>query len=219
MRISGLTRGLVICMVLGWFGVVSATHGLVVADFSAGLGMDGVPQGWEVKEKEGKADFSLVKEGVIHALRLRSEGTSFSLQKPLNVDPRRFPVLSWKWKVTKLPEGGDVRKSNTDDQAAQLFIAFSNSNVISYIWDTNAPQGVVEGTWLPPFLSIKTLVVRSGHEDAGKWVTESRNAHADYRHLFGSEPPRIAGIRLQINSQHTESSGESYFADVVFTNQ
>jgi hypothetical protein len=219
MRTVGLTRSLLICIMLGWFGVVSASRGLVVADFSAGLGRDGVPPGWEVNEKAGKADYSVVKEGNIHALRLRSAGTSFSLQKPVDVDPRQFPVLSWKWKVTKLPYGGDVRKADADDQAAQLFIAFANSNVISYIWDTNAPQGLVEGTWVPPFLAIKTVVVRSGHDNEGKWLTETRNAYVDYRHLFGEEPPKIAGLRLQINSQHTDSSGESYFADVVFRTQ
>jgi hypothetical protein len=219
MRTVGLTRSLFICIVLGWVGMVWASRGLVVGDFSAGLDRDGVPPGWEVKEKAGRADYSVVKEGNIHALRLRSEGTSFSLQKPVDVDPRQFPVVSWKWKVTKLPEGGDVRKASADDQAAQLFIGFANSNVISYIWDTNAPKGLVEGTWLPPFLDIKTIVVRSGKGDAGKWLTETRNAYADYHDLFGEEPPKIAGLRIQINSQHTDSSGESYFADVVFKTQ
>jgi hypothetical protein len=218
-RTRGLTRILLICIVLGWFGVVSASRGLVVADFSTGLGTDGVPPGWQVKEKAGRADLSVVREGAIHALRLRSQGTSFSLQKPVDVDPRQFPMLSWKWKVTKLPDGGDVRKAHADDQAAQLFIAFANSNVISYIWDTNAPEGVVEDTWVPPFLDIKTVVVRSGNDDAGRWLTESRNAYEDYVKLFGQEPPKIAGIRIQINSQHTDTSGESYFAEVVFRTQ
>jgi hypothetical protein len=172
-----------------------------------------------VKEKAGKADFTVVQEEDVHALRLRSEGTSFSLQRPVDIDPRHFPLLSWKWKVTKLPMGGDVRKSNADDQAAQLFVAFSNSNVIAYIWDTNAPQGVVEDTRLPPFLTIKALVVRSGYSDAGKWLTENRNTYQDYLDLYREEPPKVAGVRIQINSQHTDTSGESYFADVVFKNQ
>jgi hypothetical protein len=218
-RTKGMTRILPICVVLAWFGVVSASRGLVVADFSSGLDADGAPPGWQVKEKAGRADLSVVKDGAIHALRLRSEGTSFSIQKPVDVDPRQFPVISWKWKVTKLPKGGDVRKARADDQAAQLFVAFANSNVISYIWDTNAPQGLVEDTWVPLFLDIKTIVVRSGNDDAGRWLTENRNAYEDYVKLFGQEPPKIAGIRIQINSQHTDTSGESYFADVVFRTQ
>jgi Protein of unknown function (DUF3047) len=202
------------CVGLAW-----ASNRIVVADFSRGMNNHGAPSGWEVKEKAGKADFTVVQEEDVHALRLRSEGTSFSLQTPVDIDPRYFPLLSWKWKVTKLPMGGDVRKSNADDQAAQLFVAFSNSNVIAYIWDTNAPQGVVEDTRLPPFLTIKALVVRSGYSDAGKWLTENRNTYQDYLDLYREEPPKVAGVRIQINSQHTDTSGESYFADVVFKNQ
>jgi len=214
-----LFRFLLSIALFSFVGLAWASYRVVVADFSAGLDENGVPPGWQVKEKAGKADLSVVRDENLHALRLRSEGTSFSLQRPVNVDPRQFPLLSWKWKVTKLPEGGDVRKSNADDQAAQLFVAFSNSNVIAYIWDTNAPQGVVEDTRLPPFLTIKALVVRSGYSEAGKWVTENRNAYQDYLDLFREEPPKVAGVRIQINSQHTDTSGESYFADVIFRAQ
>ncbi|MGE5751019.1 MAG: DUF3047 domain-containing protein, partial [Nitrospirota bacterium] len=52
-----------------------------------------------------------------------------------------------------------------------------------------------------------------------KWFTEVRNVYDDYKKLFGNEPMDVAGVRLQINSQHTETSAESYFADVVFTKQ
>jgi hypothetical protein len=38
----------------------------------------------------------------------------------------------------------------------------------------------------------------------------------DYKKLFGEEPRAVEGVRLQINSQHTETSAESNFADVVF---
>ncbi|MGD2127511.1 MAG: DUF3047 domain-containing protein [Desulfobacteraceae bacterium] len=189
---------------------------MVIADFSLGVDEDGVPLGWDLKERSGRADFSVVKEGNFHALCLRSEDTSFSLQKPVNVNTRHYPLLSWKWKVTKLPEGGDFRETKTDDQAAQLFLAFSNRKVIVYIWDTTAPQGSTDDAWAPPFMTIKAIVVRSGDAHTGKWITETRNAHEDYRELFGHEPPRVAGVRIQINSQHTETSGESFFADMVF---
>jgi len=68
-------------------------------------------------------------------------------------------------------------------------------------------------------MSIKTVVVRSGAADMGKWFTEVRNVYDDYKKLFGNEPTDVVGVRLQVNSQHTETSAESYFADVVFTKQ
>lgn len=192
---------------------------VVIADFSRGVDATGVPVGWQVKEKSGKADFSLVMDGDIAAVRFRSANTSFSLQKEVNVDLKRFPVLTWKWKVTKLPAGGDFRKSKTDDQAAQLFVAFTKTKSIVYIWDTSAPQGLTEDTTPAPFMHVKVVVVRSGPGGTGTWITETRNVSEDYRKLFGEEPPPVSGMRLQINSQHTGTSAESYFADVAFKKQ
>jgi hypothetical protein len=192
---------------------------LVIADFSTGVDNKGVPQGWQLKERSGKADFSVVKDGDLNAVRFRSADTSFSLEREVKVDLKQFPVLTWKWKVTKLPVGGDFRRSKTDDQAAQLFLAFSRTKAIVYIWDTTAPQGTMGNAAAPFVMSIKAVVVRSGAADVGKWVTEVRNVYDDYKNLFGEEPPGVAGVRLQINSQHTETSAESYFADVVFMKQ
>jgi hypothetical protein len=68
-------------------------------------------------------------------------------------------------------------------------------------------------------MHVKVVVVRSGAAEIGKWLVETRNIYEDYKKLFGAEPPAASGIRLQINSQHTETSAESLFADVVFKSQ
>ena len=196
---------------------VWAEDSMAITDFSSVAG--GVPAGWDLKEKSGKADFAVVKDGDIAAARFRSANTSFSLQKEVKVDLKQFPIVAWKWKVTKLPAQGDFRKSKTDDQAAQLFLAFSKTKAIVYIWDTTAPQGLMESTSPVPFMTVKVVVVRSGPAEMGKWITERRNVYEDYKKLYGSEPPAVNGVRLQINSQHTETSAESYFADVVFKKQ
>jgi hypothetical protein len=197
----------------------AAEDRLVIADFNTDVDDKGVPHGWQLKEKSGKADFAVIKDGDLPAVRFKSANTSFSLQKEVHVNLKKFPVLTWKWKVTKLPVGGDFRKSKTDDQAAQLFLAFSKTKAIVYIWDTTAPQGTMGNAAVPWPMSIKTVVVRSGTADTGKWFTEVRNVYDDYKKLFGDEPAEVAGVRLQINSQHTETSAESYFANVVFMKQ
>jgi hypothetical protein len=191
---------------------------MVVGDFAAGSDPDGVPNGWQLKEKAGRASLSIVNVDGLKAVQLRSTNTSFSLQRQVNADLKKFPILSWKWKVTKLPEGGDFRHSKTDDQAAQLFVAFNKRQMIVYIWDTTAPKDLIGEALAPPFMSIKVVVLRSAKEDAGKWLTESRNVYEDYRKLYGDtpSPPVAAGVRLQINTQHTRSSAESYFADLAF---
>jgi hypothetical protein len=205
-------------LVILFSAVAWALDRVVVADFSNGVDETGIPPGWQLKEKSGKAILKIIKHGDIHALWMRSANASFSLQKKVAVDLKQYPVLTWKWKVTELPKGGDFRKSETDDQAAQLFLAFSKTKALVYIWDTTAPQGIIDDAPAPPFMTIKAVVVRSGFEGAGKWITENRNVYEDYKKIFGEEPPLVAGVRLQINSQHTETSAESFFADVMFKN-
>ncbi len=198
---------------------VLAADQLVIGDFSSRVDKSGVPADWQIKEKSGKADFAVVKDDGVAAVRLRSANTSFSLQREVDVNLKQYPILTWKWKVTKLPERGDVRNSNTDDQAAQLFLAFSKTQAIVYIWDTTAPQGAMADASAPFFMHIKAVVIRSGKTGIGSWITETRNVYDDYKKLFGGEPGDIRGMRVQINSQHTGTSAESYFADIAFKKQ
>ena len=217
-RIS-LTKILLVYLLISSFSTSWASQRIVIADFSSGTDENGIPSGWQLKERSGNADFSVIKERNIYALHLRSADTSFALQKLVNVNIRQYPLFSWKWKVSKLPEGGDFRNWETDDQAAQLFVAFSNRKILVYIWDTCAPKGLIGDAWAPPFMTIKAIVVRSGPTETGKWINEVRNAQKDYRKFFGHEPPNVAAIRIQINSQHTNTYGESFFADLVFKKQ
>ncbi len=210
-----LTIAILLLSAASW----AADDRLVIADFSTGVDAKGVPLGWQLNEKSGKADAAVVRDDDIAAARLRSANTSFSLQKEVRVDLKKYPVLTWKWKVTKLPVGGDFRSSSTDDQAAQLFLAFSKTKAIVYIWDTTAPKGTTGNAAAPFFMTIKAVVVRSGKSDVGTWLTETRNVYEDYKRLFGTEPGDVAGVRLQINSQYTGTSAESFFADVEFKKQ
>lgn len=218
MSMSMMLKGFMVS-VLFFSGVAWAGDSVVIADFSSGVDAKGVPKGWQIKEKSGKADFAVEKEGDMPVFKLKSANTSFSLQKEVNVDLKQYPVLTWKWKVTALPAGGHFKKSKTDDEAAQLFLAFSKTKAIVYIWDTTAPKGTLDDAPSPPFMTIKAVVVESGKAETGKWITESRNVYEDYKKLFGKEPPPVAAVRLQINSQHTGTSAESYFTDVVFKKQ
>ena len=38
----------------------------------------------------------------------------------------------------------------------------------------------------------------------------------DYQRAYGKAPSRVKGLRIQINSQHTGATAESYFGDVAF---
>ena len=172
-------------------------------------GPAGLPDGWELKDKEGKPVTYFENGGEVKAICLKSNSSSFSIQKKVKINAAASPFVVWRWLVKELPAGGDSRNGDKDDQAGQLMVAFANRKTISYVWDTTAPVGATSDFSIPFVMKVKTLVVKSGPEDLGKWVAMSRNVYQDYKTLFGGEPPEIEGIRYQINSQHTKTSAES----------
>ena len=195
-------------------GAASAVAPGVIRLARAGKGA--APAGWEMKVKEGSPVTYFEQDGEMPAFCMKGTRSSFSIQRRVDVDLKRFPVLSWRWKVKELPKGGDFRVGSKDDQAAQLFVAFPGRESINYIWDTSAPVGATGHYNLPLVITVKTVVVASGAADRDRWVTVSRNVYEDYRRLFGKEPPNAEGLRFQINSQHTGSVAEGCLESVEF---
>jgi hypothetical protein len=175
-----------------------------------------VPSDWQVKEHSGKARVAGCSENEGVCVQLRSLNSSFSLEHSVEVNLAELPYLSWSWKVTRLPLAGDFRKTSTDDQAAQLLVAFSDHRVLSYIWDSNAPKGAMQSASANPLVHVVAVVCESGAAETNRWVNETRNVAADYERAFGKPAPRIKGLRLQINTQHTGSYAESYFGQIAF---
>ena len=188
------------------------------------VGPDGgspVPGGWSLKEFIGKAKVKVEKVGELFAVHLHSERASFSLHKDIEVDVTSFPYLSWLWRVDALPPQGDVRRKDTDDQAAQVYVIFPRfpamlrSHIIGYVWDSRAPAGTVLTS--PTNRMAKIIVLRSGSDRLGQWVAETRNVLEDYRRLYGEIPPKVGKISLLINSQNTKSVAEAWFSGLMFT--
>ena len=185
------------------------------------LPSDGVPPGWSLKEFAGQADIALLRVDGRLALKLRSDRSSFTIYRDVVVDLNELPVLTWSWKVTRLPSGGDVRQSGRDDQAAAVYVVFprwpsplTRSDVIGYIWDTNAP---VDTRWANAHASnVKLIVVESGRKDVGQWRRYERNVVADYAELFGKKPPRAGKIALMADSNDTRTDTEALFASMGF---
>lgn len=175
-----------------------------------------LPDGWQIKVNHGTPDISFAKEGDGKFLHLRSKDSSFALERGVDVDAAQLPWLTWRWKVTELPSGGDFRRSQADDQAAQILVAFSDRRIVTYIWDSTAPKGTMESASSIPLVHIFAVVCQSGTAGMNRWIRESRNVSKDYERAFGRATPRVKGIRLQINSQHTGTGAESYFGEVAF---
>jgi len=182
----------------------------------------GVPEGWKGQSwGSPKYDFSVETDDGARVLHLRSVGDSSNINKEITVDLKQYPILEWRWKVVLLPAGGDLRKHDTDDQAAQLYVLFPRfpaavrSRIIGYVWDTTAPVGLIAKSTKTS--TVTYVVVRSGAADLGKWITERRNVWDDYRKIFGEDPSQpVGGISIGIDSDDVKGRAESYVAFIAF---
>ena len=177
-----------------------------------------LPSDWQIKVNHGRPEISVCNDGQggEPCLHLKSVKASFALERGVDVSPEETPYLTWSWKVTSLPNGGDFRRAATDDQAAQVLVLFADRRIITYLWDSTAPKGAMQSSSVIPLLRIYAVVCQSGAAEANRWVAENHNVAADYQRAYGKIAPRVKGLRLQINSQHTGTIAESYFGEVAF---
>jgi len=196
---------------------------LVVENWSKGsMGQTGVPPGWRSQNwGSPKYEFEIVNAGSHRALHMVSNGDSSTINKEVKVDCKDYQVIQWSWKVVELPRGGDARKKESDDQAAQLYVTFPRfpsavrSRVIGYIWDSTAPAGITIKSQKTGLVTY--VVIRSGQDDLGTWVSEKRNVCEDYRKIYGEEPDeKIEAISIGIDSDDTRSRAEAYVGEILF---
>jgi hypothetical protein len=195
---------------------------LWVDRFSKGVNAEGIPVGWILeKTLDSSSKIAIEGEKEIQFLRLLSVGDAFGLRKDMAFNIREHPYLSWRWKVSKLPKGGDIRKRETDDQAGQIYVLFPkvpaifNTLAVGYIFDSQAPVGLY-GT-STAYNRMRYVLLESGPAKLDQWISETRNVYEDYKRLFHGEPPTVGGVLLYINSQHTKSSAECSYADIFFS--
>src|SRR5262249_19086448 len=119
----------------------------------------------------------------------------------------------WSWRVDALQSSADIRVRELEDVAASLFFVFGDigprfapqqAPTLRYVW-TNATVSagqVVDN----PYLSgvVRSIVVRSGAADSGRFVRERRDLIADFKRAFGREPSdRLRTIILFTDNDQT----------------
>jgi len=184
--------------------------------------------------------YRLVKEGNATIVRAISSAQSSGWIRPVSVDPKEYPILQWRWKISNVIQKSDVRKRSGDDYAARifllfpaaptqpksLFVSFRNKvatllfgqygfpQAINYVWENKTPRGTfVPSAYYPD--SVVMLVVRNHQDPPNTWITEQRNFYEDYRKAFGQDPPRLAGCAILTDTDNTRESVTAYYGDIL----
>ena len=120
----------------------------------------------------------------------------------------RTPVLSWKWRAKTLPINANETNPATNDSACGVYVVISKARqeMIKYTWSTTAPVGTAyEKRAGKAFI----IVLDSGNEKLGKWVSRKIDVEADYKKYFGrplDRDPVAIAVLTDGNATHSAAA-------------
>lgn len=199
----------------------------------------GLPSGWE------PLSFRKIPKATIYAwdpaekaVRAESADAASGLVFKLDGPAQARPLLRWRWKVAAPLAPHAERTRGGDDFAARVYVTFRYDPKradammrakyavakrlqgatpphagLAYVWSSSE---AVDATWPNPYTDrVQMVAVRSGAAQAGTWQAEERDILADYRAVFGEEPPALEGVALMTDTDQTGAKAKAWYADVT----
>ncbi len=229
---------LLIVPVLGHAGSDLVLH---VGRFTTATEGADPPEGWKpltFPKIPRHTQYTVVKEGDTTVVQAESRQSASGLTQKVWINLVEYPRVQWRWKVQNLIQKGNVHRKEGDDYPARIYITFAYDPnkvgfvkkakysaarllfgdipiaAINYIWDGKTPKGTVVENAYTDF--AKMIVVESGPERVGRWVSEERNLYEDYRTAFGDTPPFVNGVAIMTDTDNTREEAIAYYGDIVF---
>ncbi len=239
---SSLTVGLALALVISPITLAETQETWPVGTFSLAQPGTKFPPEWKpltFEKISTHTQYDLVKDGDDIVVKAVSDQSSSGMTREIQIDPKEFPVIEWRWKVANILKNGNVHEKTGDDYPARLYITFEYDSTkvgffekakyetakliygqyppigaINYIWESKSPIG----TMVPnPYTDrVNMIVIESGETRLNEWITEERNVFEDYKKAFGEDPPKISGVAIMTDTDNTKERAVAYFGDISF---
>ena len=209
MRLGSLLISIVVVsLTLGLGSIASAQRSecVVIDNFStATIGQ--LPPEWKLRKDEARDVYSVREENGLLFLHAESRGLGIQAARAFEWNLDEYPVLTWSWRPRTFPDGGDERRSGSNDSALSVYVLVSYSKIrgpkaVKYVWSERVPTGerLSSNAGL-----TQVRVLRSGRDGAGEWREERVNARDDFRGFFSEAASRAAGIAVLTDADDTRS--------------
>lgn len=213
-----------------------------VSNFSESPPGDGTPLGWQtwtLSKFKKPTQYKLVSESGRTVVKASADASASGLVHQVKIDPKSYPLLSWRWKVEELIAAADNTRKNTEDSPVRVVVSFEGDleklslddrlfydNIrlvtgqdlpyatLMYIWENRVPRNSV----IPNLHTsrIRMIVAESGRDKLGVWQDVTRNLYEDYKRAFGEEPGRVSAIGIMTDTDNTGENIHAYYGDIVF---
>ena len=168
---------------------------------------------FRVIEENGRRYVQAYTNGeVVQIVQANGQGFNWNIKS--------HPILSWDWRATELPAGGNEKHNQTNDTGAAIYITFSVNffgipRSIKYTYSSTLPVGTVTS-----YSGLKVIVVANGEESFGEWLHHERNVYQDYKNVWGGSPPdEPISIMLWSDSDTIPSTARVDFDNIKFISE
>ena len=188
--------------------------------------------GWVSANDKFNDSYKIGEEERNYFLEARVKDSGDIIAKEFSYNLNEFPILSWRWRALKLPDGGDERYKSSGDSVAGIYIIFPSlfkperfrnrwwikvpvpdslkPECIKYVWSSSLSKGTVTES---PYAK-KTKIIVLENSPLGQWITEEVNVYEDYKRLFHKEPDEVRAIGILTDADDTSSEAMADYDDV-----
>jgi Protein of unknown function (DUF3047) len=173
-----------------------------------------LPFEWKVMKGKG-TEYSVVKEDSMVVLHAVSHEGNTLIGRKIQLSLPDYPVMSWKWKAVQLPDNGKETEKHKNDSGCGIYVLLKTGlffKAVKYVWSTTLPAGTVLESRHNS--NVKILVLESGKDRVGQWISERVNIRDDIKRCFGDKWTEIRGIGIMTDADNTHSSAEAWYADI-----
>jgi len=189
--------------------------------------------------KKDHTEYTLVTDEDEPHIKAVSNNSASGWMYKVDIDPKEFPVIEWKWKIDGVLEEGDMTEKDGDDYAARIYITyeydrkdlplgerikygsmktFTDFDIplrsMNYVWANVADTGKVQENVYTNWVNM--IAVESGDSKAGEWITSTANVYNTYKDAFEEEPRKITGVAIMTDSDNSKGSATAYYGDIIF---
>jgi hypothetical protein len=178
---------------------------------------NGLSSKWEEKSFRGKTNYKIIKDDRFFCIEAESRAAASALYYKTTYDLKRYPLLSWWWKVDNVLSKGDARVKQGDDYAGRIYVVFPShlfwrTKAVNYIWANKLPQGRAVPN---PYTNNAVMIaVESGPHRTGTWIRETRNVYADFRRYFDDEPPPAGAVAIMTDTDNTGQTARAWYGPI-----